>query len=181
MIVNGAADERGVCVFSHSFISTGLLLCRPNSQAADFVLRFQLVIWLSTSVTGRGPEYGRVVVTCSGANGAHKQPGYHGPLVATTTSELLRGVSWVPSHFTARSSEKSASRSPHRMPGYASLFSAPLKSQPVETWAFKACFPTVTKITTTATLVWGLETTFTTQPQLIVCVHLMLCLLLIVS
>ncbi|CAB1433536.1 unnamed protein product [Pleuronectes platessa] len=60
-----------------------------------------------------GPEYGRVTVTCSGADGAQKQQGYQGPLVATTTSELLRGVSLVPSHFTAKSTEERSVR-PHR-------------------------------------------------------------------
>lgn len=59
MIVNGAADERGVCFSPLPFIIQGLLLCRPNSQAADSVLGFQLVIWLSTSVSGWGPDSGR--------------------------------------------------------------------------------------------------------------------------
>jgi len=51
---------RGVCLcvcvcacVSSSHL--GLLLKGQNSQAADFVLDFQLVILLSTSVAGTGP------------------------------------------------------------------------------------------------------------------------------
>lgn len=53
MIVNGLPDERGVCVCVCSHL--GFLLKGPNSQAADFVLGFQLVILLSTSVAGTEP------------------------------------------------------------------------------------------------------------------------------
>ncbi len=53
MIVNGLPDDRCVCVCICTQL--GLLLKGPNSQAADFVLGFQLVILLSTSVAGTVP------------------------------------------------------------------------------------------------------------------------------
>ncbi|CAL8360250.1 unnamed protein product [Gadus morhua 'NCC'] len=52
-----------------------------------------------------GPEYGRVSVTCSGPAEQQKQPGYRGPRAATSTPEVLRALSRVPSRFTARSTE----------------------------------------------------------------------------
>ncbi|CAL8382767.1 unnamed protein product [Arctogadus glacialis] len=38
----------------------------------------------------RGPEYGRVSVTCSGPAAQQKQPGYRGPRAATSTPEITR-------------------------------------------------------------------------------------------
>lgn len=149
MIVNDAADERGVwvCVSVFSpFIGTGPLLCRPNSQAADFVLGFQLVIWLSTSATGRGPEYGRVAVTCSGARWSAEAAGLSGALGGYNHFRAPLGCVLGPLAFYSQVYRgKVLPETPTTCLSLSS--SAVLKARSVETLVFKAPFPTVTNRT----------------------------------
>lgn len=155
---------RRVCVFSPAaFISTALLLCRPNSQAADFVLGFQLVIWLSTSVTGRDPDRGRVPVTCLGGHWSTEAAGLWGPLGSTNHFRAPQGCVLGPFTFYSQVFRvKVHPKTPTACP--CSCSSALLKLQPVENLVFKAPLTTVTNMSTRETLFWGFETPFPAHP-----------------